>query len=520
MIQETEIVVSPTPLLAQEFLCKHTAKKLSLKVGDIRHVELLKKSIDARSKQPKFRLRVRVYTHQDQYIPKDITYRFPQVGNEKKVLICGAGPSGLFAALTLILQGIKPIILERGKQVHERKKDIALLQTKQVVNPNSNYCFGEGGAGTFSDGKLYTRSSKRGDVSEILKILVFHGAEPSILTDAHPHIGSDALPRIIKNIRETILNSGGEFYFNTLIEKIIVENNKAVGLTDSLGNHYQGDAVFLCNGHSGKEIYQWFYESDYMLEPKPFAMGVRLEHPQALIDQIQYHTPFRPSNLPAAEYRVLTQIEGRGVFSFCMCPGGRIIPSSTKDGYFLVNGMSNSERNSPFANAGLVVTVSEEDFAPYKSFGGLAGLKFQEEVEATFSKAANYSQQAPAQRMTDFVQGKLSDSFPPTSYHPSLISARVDLLLPSFVAKALQKAFLFFDSQKKGFLSPEALVIGLESRTSSAVRIPRDKENLQHPQIQFLYPCGEGAGYAGGIVSSALDGVACANQLCTYLKGV
>ncbi|MCL2413131.1 MAG: FAD-binding protein, partial [Bacteroidales bacterium] len=487
-------------------------QKTGIKLSEINHINILKRSIDGRSKRVVIRLRLDVFSKNSKFEKEVIRFNYKKVDEEsRKILIIGAGPAGLFAALKCLAYGLKPIILERGQSVSQRKKDIATLSTKGILNENSNYCFGEGGAGTFSDGKLFTRSTKRGDISEILKTLIFHGADESILIDAHPHIGSDKLPKIIQNIRETILSHGGEIHFNTQVCDFVVKNKKVVALVDQNRNSISCETVLLCTGHSANDIYEWFHKNNFAIEAKPFAMGVRVEHPQALIDKIQYHSSPRNPHLEAATYSLTAQVEGRGVFSFCMCPGGVIIPASTTEKTLVVNGMSNSQRNSPFANSGFVVTVGVEDFdmvgARHASpLHALSGLHFRESVEKRFFEIGGENYQAPAQKLYDFVKGKVSKELNETTYHRGLISTDFNKILPDFIASALRKAFLKFDKKMRGFLTNDAMLIGLESRTSSPVRIPRN-ENRQHPELQNLYPCGEGAGYAGGITSSAIDGV-------------
>jgi len=513
MITHLEIAVSPEIAANLEQLKRLVSQKTGIKLSDINHIRILKRSIDGRSKRVVIRLKLEIFSGNSKFEKE--TIRFDYKKTEKKsreILIVGAGPAGLFAALKCLEHGLKPIILERGKSVSERKKDVANLSTKGILNENSNYCFGEGGAGTFSDGKLYTRSNKRGDISEILKTLVFHGANENILIDSHPHIGSDQLPKIIQNIRETILSHGGEIRFNTRICDFVVENKKVVAAVDQNGNSIPCETVVLATGHSANDIYEWFYNHHYAIEAKPFALGVRVEHPQALIDQIQYHESPRNPHLEAATYSLTAQIEGRGVFSFCMCPGGIIIPASTTERTLVVNGMSNSQRNSPFANSGVVVTINVDDYNNFESFGALSGLRFRESIEQRFFEIGGEDYKAPAQKIYDFVKGKQSVTLNSSTYHRGLVSADFNTILPDFIASALRKAFVEFNKKMRGFLTNDAMLIGLESRTSSPVRIPRN-EKYQHLDLCNLYPCGEGAGYAGGITSSAMDGVAVVNAL-------
>lgn len=433
-------------------------------------------------------------------------------------MIVGGGPAGLFAALRLIELGYRPVILERGREVSTRKRDIAQINRNGAVNPDSNYAFGEGGAGTFSDGKLFTRSKKRGDYNKALQTLVFHGATPEILYESHPHIGTDKLPRVITNIRKTILDAGGEFLFEARVTDLKLRDGRIVGVFvgDTL---YEGAAVVLATGHSARDVYELLHRRGVRLEAKPFAMGVRIEHPQALIDSIQYHTPTRGEYLPAASYSLVSQEYGRGVYSFCMCPGGVIVPALTDAAESVVNGMSSSLRNSPFANSGLVTEIRLADFEHLRAeWGELAGLKFQEQFEQLARREGGEHQVAPAQRVADFVAGRSSSGLPRTSFSPGMIPSRLDQWMPEFISEALRAGITTFGRRMKGFVTNEALVAGVESRTSTPVRIPRDADSLMHPQVEALFPTGEGAGYAGGIISAALDGERVADAVANYLK--
>jgi uncharacterized FAD-dependent dehydrogenase len=438
------------------------------------------------------------------------------------VIIVGAGPAGLFAALKLLESGIKPIILERGKDVKARRRDLAVLNKQGIVNPESNYCFGEGGAGTYSDGKLYTRSSKRGDVNRILNLFVHFGADENILFESHPHIGTNKLPNIITSIRKKIIDCGGEIHFEKKVSDFIIKKEKIVGVktNDAI---VDGDAVILATGHSARDIFQLLYSKKIQIEFKPFALGVRVEHPQSLIDSAQYHCKIRGAFLPPASYSLVEQVEGKGVFSFCMCPGGIIAPAATAPGEIVVNGWSPSKRNNPFANSGIVVSVEEKDITTFKNYGPLSGMFFQQEVEQKAFLMGGGNVVAPAQRLIDFTENKISSSLPDCSYLPGITSIALKEVLPTFIYKRLQIAFKEFGKKMparyggKGYFTNDAVVVATESRTSSPVRIPRNEETLQHPQVKNLYPCGEGAGYAGGIVSAAMDGEKVATQIANAL---
>ncbi len=511
------LVLTPQQAATETEYINFIAEELKIESKRITSVTPIKKSIDARSRQVKMIMEFDVVW--DEPTPKKIEFQpeYQTVDNKSEVIIIGAGPAGLFAALRLIERGIKPIILERGKDIQARRHDIAAISRNLVVNPESNYCFGEGGAGTFSDGKLYTRSKKRGNVKRILEIFKFHGADEKIIYDAHPHIGTNKLPGIIKNIRQTILDCGGKIHFETKLTDLIIKDNNITEIITSKDDKIPVKAIILATGHSARDIYQLLSDKNILLEQKPFAMGVRVEHPQELIDSIQYHCATRSEYLPAAAYSAATQIDERGVYSFCMCPGGFIVPSATMPDQVVVNGMSPSNRNSKFANSGMVVEIKEEDTIEFKEFGALAGMKYQEKLEQMAFQNGGQGQVAPAQRLHDFVNKKLSGNLPETSYHPGINSSPMHFWLPDNIGKRLQKGFKVFGKNMPGYLTNEAVILGVESRTSSPVRIPRDKEKLNHPQILNLFPVGEGAGYAGGIVSSAMDGENSAEMICNSI---
>lgn len=506
MIKEIQLSVSPKVSSVNELLKQEVSKALQVSVADINTFQILKKSIDARQRDIKVILRVKVYVNEMPGAETFFKPNYTNVSNKEEVIVVGTGPAGLFAALKLIERGLKPIVLERGKDVSSRKRDIALISREHILNPESNYCFGEGGAGTFSDGKLYTRSNKRGNIERILQVLHFHGAIPEILYESHPHIGTDKLPEIIKSIRKTIVDCGGEIFFGTKVTDLIIDSNAIQGVKTANGQTYKANAVILATGHSARDIYELLHHKGIQLQSKSFAMGVRVEHPQALIDTAQYHTKSRGEYLPAASYSLVTQANGRGVYSFCMCPGGYIVPAATSPDEIVVNGMSSSGRHTQFANSGIVVEVRDEDIPGFKDKGVLAGLYYQQCLEKLAKQHGSHGQQAPAQRLTDFVNGHASVNMPLNSYTPGLISSPLHSWLPEHISSRLKLAFQEFNKKIKGFVSNEAYIAGVESRTSSPIRIPRDPETMQHPQIKGLFPCGEGAGYAGGIVSSAMDG--------------
>jgi uncharacterized protein len=517
MVKQIELIVLPREAYNPDELKLIATNKLGLNPLEITTVIQRRRSVDARSKKPHYKIQADVYINETPSgeLPK---IKYQRVKSKKKVIIVGFGPGGMFAALRLIELGIKPIILERGKDVQERRRDLKSIQQFGVVNPDSNYCFGEGGAGTYSDGKLYTRSTKRGDVKKILNLFVQFGANEDILIDAHPHIGSNKLPQIVKNIRETIVENGGEIYFNSWVTDFILKERKIVGAVVNDEKEFLSDAVILATGHSARDIFYLLQKKNIKIESKSFAMGVRIEHPQSLIDEIQYHSKTRDEHLPAASYNLACQIEEHGVFSFCMCPGGIIVPASTAPGELVLNGMSVSRRDSPFANSGLVVTVNENDWSKYKKYGAFAGLEYQKEMERVAFEAGGSNQKAPAQRITDFVKGIISASLPKSSYIPGIVSTPLHELLSENISKKLAQAIVIFGKKMKGYFTEEAEILAAETRTSSPIRIPRDKETLMHNDILGLFPCGEGAGYAGGIVSSAIDGENCSEAAFKYLR--
>lgn len=507
MQQQYTLKVRPSEAADTAVLKNLLAAAAAVNPSQITGYTIIKKSIDARGKQPWVQLSLLAYINEPYQTREVMPLLLQDVHKAKKqVLIVGAGPAGLFAALRLIEKGIKPIILERGKDVRARRRDLAAMNKEGVVNGESNYCFGEGGAGTYSDGKLYTRSTKRGDVQRILNILVQFGADESILFDAHPHIGTNKLPHIITSIRLKILECGGVIHFEKKAVDFIIQNDVATGVVTADGNTFFGDAVILATGHSARDIFTLLHEKKIGLEFKPFALGVRVEHPQALIDTAQYHCDTRGDFLPPASYSLVQQVKGNGVFSFCMCPGGIIAPAATSAGEVVVNGWSPSKRNNPFANSGIVVTVDEKLIAPFSEYGALAGMYFQQSVEQKAFAAGGGNLQAPAQRLVDFTKNKQSLSLPECSYLPGISSAPLQTVLPNQIHQALQTAFIEFGKKLKGYYTNEAVVVATESRTSSPVRIPRDAVTLQHPQVRNFYPCAEGAGYAGGIVSAAMEG--------------
>jgi uncharacterized protein len=514
MIKEISSRVLPKIAATENLLREYAAKELGYPVNRIYAVKILKRSIDARQRTIFVNLQLRVFVDEKPEPTKIIQPLYQDVSQAKKqVIVVGAGPAGLFAALRLLELGVKPIVIERGKEVSERKKDIALISTSHKVDGDSNYCFGEGGAGAFSDGKLYTRSKKRGSVDKILEVLCLHGASESILIDAHPHIGTDKLPNVIKNMRERIRSCGGEVHFETRMVDLLIQQNEIKGITTNTQQTFLGN-VILATGHSARDVYQLLKQKEIAIEAKGIAVGVRLEHPQALIDQLQYHSnDGRGEYLPAAEYSYVTQVADRGVYSFCMCPGGFVVPSASAPNQVVVNGMSPSSRGSVWANAGMVVEIRPEDLPEYADYKEFSLMQFQEEMENLAYVNGGSKQTAPAQRMTDYVRKKVSYDLPTSSYTPGVVSSPIHFWMPEQVNERLREGLKTFGRWSNGFLTPEALILGVETRTSSPVRVLRNKETYEHITIKGLYPCGEGAGYAGGIVSAAIDGERCAESV-------
>ncbi|MBO7337610.1 MAG: FAD-binding protein [Paludibacteraceae bacterium] len=525
MQQSVNIILSPEQAANERLLKNEACAKAGVQPQRVKGIRIEHKTVDARQRMPKINLSVRLYIDEaaegTPRICEEIRYQ--DVHNKPQAIVVGAGPAGLFAALRLIELGVKPIIVERGKSVSERKIDIAQASRNKVLNLESNFSFGEGGAGAFSDGKLYTRSKKKGNTSRILQIFHDHGAQDEILYEAHPHIGTDRLSVVIKNMRKTILQYGGEVHFCCKMTDLIIENGTVRGIACEDGREFKSDAVILATGHSARDVYKMLDDKKVALEAKGFAMGVRVEHPQALIDSIQYHRKERGEYLPPAAYNIVAQSAGRGVYSFCMCPGGQIVPASTENDGIVVNGMSNSLRNSPYANSGIVVEIRPEDLesTEWGKYGNFSGLMFQKHVEQlAFKNNGGLGLAAPAQRLADFVKGRLSSSLPKCSYLPGAISSPMHFWLPDAIGKRLQDGFKQFDRKMRGFVTNEAVILGVESRSSSPIRIPRDRETLQHTHIKGLFPCGEGAGYSGGITSSGIDGELCAENAAKLILGV
>ena len=519
MKKELNIAVSPVQAHDPSKLKSIVAENLKIEEGRILNLIVRRRSIDARNSNIRINLGLDIFIDEPMPLAEKPGFTYPDVSTKPQVVIVGAGPAGLFAALHLIELGFKPIIFERGKTVSERKRDIAAIHGEHIVDPDSNYGFGEGGAGTFSDGKLYTRSKKRGDVRKILEVFNFHGAQDEILIEAHPHIGTNVLPRVIVAIRNSILNAGGEIHFNSRITELVIKNQEAKGVVLRDGSVVEGVAVVLATGHSSRDIYRMLHEGGILLEAKPFAVGVRLEHPQERIDRIQYHGTRRGDYLLAATYSFVEQVHDRGVYSFCMCPGGMVVPAATAPGELVVNGMSPSDRGGRFANSGMVIEIRPGDLpSNYKQDEIFAGLHFQEEIEKLCFSMAGNTQFAPSQRLSDFVLGRRSANLPESSYRPGLIESPLHEWMPRFIGSGLQEGLKLIGQKTRGFITNEAVVIGVESRTSSPVRIPRDMETLEHVQIKRLFPCGEGSGYAGGIMSSAVDGERVAEMIANLYK--
>jgi uncharacterized FAD-dependent dehydrogenase len=519
MPQELLLQVTPEMAVSNHLIKEQVAKLIRVAVGDIKHISILKRSIDARQKAIKINLKVAIYFQEDDFVEEKIQLPdYKNVSNSQEVIVVGAGPAGLFAALQLIELGLKPIVIERGKDVRGRRRDLKAINLEHIVNEDSNYCFGEGGAGTYSDGKLYTRSKKRGDVTRILELLVGFGASDDILIEAHPHIGTNKLPKIIQDIREKIIEMGGLVLFETKLTDIIIKNNEVQGIVTQSGDTLLSNKIILATGHSARDIFELLDRKKVFIEAKPFALGVRAEHPQSLIDSIQYSCDYRGELLPPAPYSIVKQVGGRGMYSFCMCPGGVIAPCATSPGEVVTNGWSPSKRDQATANSGIVIELKLEDFAPYSKFGALAGLEFQKSIEQKAWHLAGETQKVPAQRMVDFTKNQVSSEIPKTSYVPGTTSVEMGAVFPGFLSQILREGFSEFGKSMKGYLTNEAILHAPESRTSSPVRIPRDSISLEHLQVKGLYPCGEGAGYAGGIISAAIDGEKCAIKVFESLN--
>lgn len=519
MPQELQLQVSPEIAANENLLNEYVAKTVRVSTKLVHKVVILKRSIDARQKAIKVNLKVSVYLIDEKYIEQKTELpNYKNVSNSREVIIIGAGPAGLFAALQLIELGLKPIIIERGKDIRGRRRDLKAINVDHIVDEDSNYCFGEGGAGTYSDGKLYTRSKKRGDVDRILQLLVAFGATPDILVEAHPHIGTNKLPQIIQDIRNKIIECGGRVLFETSVIDFVIKSDEIRGIVTQNGETISANKVILATGHSARDIFELLDKKKILIEAKPFAIGVRAEHPQQLIDKIQYSCDFRGEHLPPAPYSIVKQVNGRGIYSFCMCPGGVIAPCATSPGEVVTNGWSPSKRDQATANSGIVVELKLEDFKPFAKFGALAGMEFQKSIEQKAWQLAGETQKVPAQRMVDFTQNKLSADIPKTSYVPGTTSVEMGQVFPGFLSQILREGFTEFGKSMRGYMTNEAILHAPESRTSSPVRIPRDNFTLEHPQIKGLYPCGEGAGFAGGIISAAIDGEKCALKIAQILN--
>ena len=519
MPRELLIQVSPETAASESLLKTFVSKHIRIPENDIRHVVILKRSIDARQKAIKINLKLEVYTGNEPFSESTIGLPdYKNVEGAPEVIVIGAGPAGLFAALQLIELGLRPIVIERGKDVRGRRRDLKAINQDGIVDPDSNYCFGEGGAGTYSDGKLYTRSKKRGDVDRILKLFVAFGASADILVEAHPHIGTNKLPKIIADMRDKIIEFGGKVLFETRVDDILVKSNEVGGIVTQNGDVIHANKIILATGHSARDIFELLDRKKIHIEAKPFALGVRAEHPQELIDSIQYSCDYRGEFLPPAPYSIVKQVNGRGMYSFCMCPGGVIAPCATAPGEVVTNGWSPSKRDQATANSGIVVELTAEDFKPFAKFGALAGMEFQKSIEQKAWHLAGKTQKVPAQRMIDFTQSKVSADIPKTSYVPGTTPVELGQVFPGFLTQILRQGFSDFGKSMKGYLTNDAILHAPESRTSSPVRIPRNPETLEHVQIKGLYPCGEGAGYAGGIISAAIDGEKCALMAAQALK--
>ena len=519
MPREIQTQVSPEVAHNESLLNEHVAKLFHVSITEIQKVVVVKRSIDARQKAIKFNIKGTVFFNGEPFVAQKIELpEYQNVANSQEVIVVGAGPAGLFAALQLIELGLKPIVIERGKDVRGRRRDLKAINVDHFVNEDSNYCFGEGGAGTYSDGKLYTRSKKRGDVDRILQLLVGFGASPDILVEAHPHIGTNKLPQIIQDIREKIIECDGQVLFDSRVIDFNIINNEIQGVTLQNGTVIAANKIILATGHSARDIFELLDRKKIFIEAKPFALGVRAEHPQELIDKIQYSCDFRGDYLPPAPYSIVKQVNGRGMYSFCMCPGGVIAPCATSPGEVVTNGWSPSKRDQATANSGIVVELKLEDFKPFAKFGALAGMEFQKSIEQRAWQLAGQTQKVPAQRMVDFTQNKVSSDIPKTSYVPGTTSVEMGHVFPGFLSQIMREGFSEFGKSMRGYMTNEAILHAPESRTSSPVRIPRDNETLEHLQIKGLYPCGEGAGYAGGIISAAIDGEKCALKIAETLK--